>query len=376
MTAAFTVPTLNTQGETTQSRLSLKNTKIAVDDRWDVIVVGGGPGGCAAAISAAREGAKTLLIEAMGQLGGMGTAGMVPAWCPFSDGEKIIYRGLAEKIFEASRKGVPHERKQKMNWVSINPEYLMTVYDQMVTESGARVLFFSRVAAVEKAADETVDAIIVANKSGLVAFKAKVFIDATGDGDLAAWAGASFKRGDDSGVVQSSSLCFSFANVDSYNYNLTGPSLHTSNKNSPVYKAIESGKYPLIDKHFNSNFIGPDVVQFNAGHLDNVDSTDPWATTQAMMAGRQIAGQYLEAMKDVQPKTFGSAFLVKTASLLGVRDSRRIEGDYTFTVEDWKERRTFEDEIGRNCYYIDVHKPGHKETRYKKENLMESLIVA
>lgn len=376
MTAAFTVPTLNTQGETTQSRLSLKNTKIAVDDRWDVIVVGGGPGGCAAAISAAREGAKTLLIEAMGQLGGMGTAGMVPAWCPFSDGEKIIYRGLAEKIFEASRKGVPHERKQKMNWVSINPEYLMTVYDQMVTESGARVLFFSRVAAVEKAADETVDAIIVANKSGLVAFKAKVFIDATGDGDLAAWAGASFKRGDDSGVVQSSSLCFSFANVDSYNYNLTGPSLHTSNKNSPVYKAIESGKYPLIDKHFNSNFIGPDVVQFNAGHLDNVDSTDPWATTQAMMAGRQIAGQYLEAMKDVQPKTFGSAFLVKTASLLGVRDSRRIEGDYTFTVEDWKERRTFEDEIGRNCYYIDVHKPGHKETRYKKENLMESLIAA
>lgn len=376
LTAAFTVPTLNTQGETTQSRLSLKNTKIAVDDRWDVIVVGGGPGGCAAAISAAREGAKTLLIEAMGQLGGMGTAGMVPAWCPFSDGEKIIYRGLAEKIFEASRKGVPHERKQKMNWVSINPEYLMTVYDQMVTESGARVLFFSRVAAVEKAADETVDAIIVANKSGLVAFKAKVFIDATGDGDLAAWAGASFKRGDDSGVVQSSSLCFSFANVDSYNYNLTGPSLHTSNKNSPVYKAIESGKYPLIDKHFNSNFIGPDVVQFNAGHLDNVDSTDPWATTQAMMAGRQIAGQYLEAMKDVQPKTFGSAFLVKTASLLGVRDSRRIEGDYTFTVEDWKERRTFEDEIGRNCYYIDVHKPGHKETRYKKENLMESLIAA
>lgn len=77
-----------------------------------------------------------------------------PVWFrhggPFSDGEKIIYRGLAEKIFEASRKGVPHERKQKMNWVSINPEYLMTVYDQMVTESGARVLFFSRVAAVEK----------------------------------------------------------------------------------------------------------------------------------------------------------------------------------------------------------------------------------
>lgn len=65
-------------GNTTQSKIRLKNTKIAVDDRWDVIVISGGPAGCAAAISAARERAKTLLIEAMGQLGGMGTAGMVP----------------------------------------------------------------------------------------------------------------------------------------------------------------------------------------------------------------------------------------------------------------------------------------------------------
>ena len=129
---------------------------------------------------------------------------------------------------------------------------------------------------------------------------------------------------------------------------------------------IKSGKYPLIGKHFNSNLIGPDVVQFNAGHIDNVDSTDPWATTRAMATGRQIAEQYLEALKEVRPKAFGSAFVVKTASLLGVRDSRRIEGDYTFTFQDWLERKTFEDEIGRNCYYIDVHKPGHKETRYKK----------
>lgn len=365
ITAAFTVPALNVHGGTSQSKTRLKNTKIAVDDRWDVVVVGGGPAGCTAAISAAREGAKTLLIEAMGQLGGMGTAGMVPAWCPFSDGEKIIYRGLAENIFEASKKGVPHERKQKLDWVNINPEHLMMVYDRMVAESGAQVLFFSRVAGVEMAADDTVDAIIVANKSGLVAFKAKVFIDATGDGDLAAWAGASFKRGDDKGQVQSSTLCFSFANVDTYHYT-TGPSLHTSNKNSPVYKAIASGKYPLIDSHLCSNLVGPDVVQFNAGHLVNVDSTDPWATTRAMATGRQIAEQYLEAMKEFQPKTFGGAFLIKTASLLGVRDSRRIEGDYIFTVEDWMERKTFDDEIGRNCYYIDVHKPGHKATRYKK----------
>lgn len=362
LAAAFALPSINVQGETA---LLKKGSRIPLDSTWDVIVVGGGPAGCTAAISAAREGAKTLLVEAMGQLGGMGTAGMVPAWCPFSDGEKIIYRGLAEKIFRASKAAVPHEGRNKLDWVSIEPEYLMRVYDKMVTEAGVKVLFFSRVASVEMAGDGVVDAIVVANKSGLVTFKAKVFIDATGDGDLAAWAGATFKRGDDNGQVQSSSLCFSIANVDTYAYT-TGPSLHTSNKNSPVYKAIESGRYPLVDKHLCSNLVGPGVVQFNAGHLVNVDSTDPWETTQAMITGRQIAEQYLEAMKEFHPKAFGSSFLVKTASLLGVRDSRRIEGDYVFTFQDWMERKSFEDEIGRNCYYIDVHKEGHKPTRYKK----------
>ena len=88
---------------------------IKLDSSWDVIVVGGGPGGCTAAIAAAREGARTLLIEANGILGGMGTAGMVPAWTPFSDGEKMIYRGLAEKIFNESLKGVPHEPKGKLD---------------------------------------------------------------------------------------------------------------------------------------------------------------------------------------------------------------------------------------------------------------------
>jgi hypothetical protein len=345
--------------------LSLKKSKTTVDDRWDVIVVGGGPGGCTAAISAAREGAKTLLIEAMGQLGGMGTAGMVPAWCPFSDGEKIVYRGLAEKIFRLSKKGVPHEPEDKLDWVSINPEYLTVVYEQLVAESGAEILFFSRLAAVEMADDDTVEALIIANKSGLTAFKAKVYIDATGDGDLAAWSGASFKQGDDEGVVQSSSLCFSIANVDSYNYTC-GPSLYGGGKNSPVHAAIASGKYPLIDKHLCVNFIGPGVIQFNAGHLVNVDSTDPWAVSQAMITGRQIASQYLQAMREFQPQTFGGAFSVRTAGLLGVRESRRIEGDYMFTIEDWKQRKSFDDEIGRNCYYIDVHKSGHKEPRYGK----------
>lgn len=200
----------------------LNSQHIRLDSSWDVIVVGGGPGGCAAAIAAAREGAKTLLIEANGILGGMGTAGMVPAWTPFSDGEKMIYRGLAEKVFKESLKGVPHEPKGKLDWVNINPEHLIRVYEDMVSAAGAGILFFSRVAAVEKSDDDTIDAIIVANKNGLTAFKAKVFIDATGDGDLCAWAGTLCMKGDECGKVQQATLCFEIANINTQAW-LAGP---------------------------------------------------------------------------------------------------------------------------------------------------------
>ncbi len=338
----------------------LKQSKVRLDSSWDVIVVGGGPGGCTAAIAAAREGAKVLLIEATGQLGGMGTAGMVPAWCPFSDGEKIIYRGLAERIFNESKKGVPHEPKGKLDWVNINPEYLMRVYDRMVTESGASVLFFSRVAAVEKSADDTVDAIIVANQLGLTAFRAKIFVDATGNGDLSVWAGATYMK---SGVLQDSTLCFALANVNGDKYY---GGLHSDNKQSPIHKVVgPDGKYPLTGHHFCMNLIGPNVVQFNAGHI-HADTTDPRSVTEAMMTGRQVAQQYLEACKEACPEIFGNAFVVKTASLLGMRDGRRIVGDYVFTKEDWNARRTFDDEIGRNSYYLDVHKSGFKPVHYKK----------
>lgn len=344
------------------TQLSLKGRKITVNDQWDVIVVGGGPSGCTAAISAAREGARTLLIEAMGQLGGMGTAGMVPAWCPFSDGEKVIYKGLAEKIFNLSRAGVPHEPKNRVDWLNINPEYLMQLYDRLVAESGAQVLFFSRLAAVEMDSQDKVDAIIVANKDGLTAFKAKVYVDATGDGDLAAWAGAETLKTD---VLQSSTLCFSLANVDTYAFRYETPNLHSGNQNSPINKGIAEGRYPKSMGHLCLNMAGPNVVQFNAGHIET-DATDPWKVSKAMKEGRELAEQFLEALRECAPKAFGNAFLVKTASLLGARDSRRVVGDYLFTGDDWRERKQFDDEIGRNCYYIDIHKSNAVPVRYKK----------
>ena len=121
-------------------RYTMRQRQVPLDDTWDVIVVGGGPAGCTAATASAREGARTLLIEATGSLGGMGTSGLVPAWCPFSDGEKIIYAALAKKVFEACKAGMPHVPKEKLDWVAIDPELLKRIYDDLVTEAGATVL--------------------------------------------------------------------------------------------------------------------------------------------------------------------------------------------------------------------------------------------
>lgn len=354
------------RGRNDAKSLSLKDKKIKVDDTYDVIVAGGGPAGCAAATAVAQEGSRVLLIESTGNLGGLGTSGMVPAWCPFTDGEKIIYRGLAEKVFREAKKGVPHEPADKFDWVTINPEYLIGVYDRMVASSGADILFFSRVAAVEMGGNDTVDAVIVANKAGLTAYRAKLFIDATGDGDIAAWAGADYLKGDSDGVLQKSTLCFSVANVDTKAY-LEGPELHSGhNPDSASVRASRTGRFPLLDTHCCHNLVGPGVVQFNANHIEIKDTTDPRQLSDAMRLGRETAEQHLAMLREFRPDAFRDAFVVKTAIIPGIRDSRRVVGDYLFTGDDWRARRSFDDEIGRNCYFIDIHKTGVPHVHYNR----------
>ena len=223
LATAATLPGIMTAKVERKENETLKKHEINIGGHWDVIVVGGGPSGCAAATAAAREGAKTLLIEGTGALGGMGTSGLLNAWCPFTDKEKIIYKGIAEKVFMEARKGVPHVHGN--DWVPINTEYLKVVYDDLVMSQGVSVLFFSSMAAVEMSGKGTVDAVIVANKAGLTAYKAKVFIDCTGDGDLAARAGADFEKGNGNGEVQDGTLCFALANVDPYAFSLLGTCL-------------------------------------------------------------------------------------------------------------------------------------------------------
>ena len=349
-------------------RYSWKPKEVPLYGGYDVIVVGGGPAGIAASVSAAREGAKTLLIEATGALGGMSTMGLVPAWCPFSDKEKILYRGLAERIFNEGKRQMPFLDQNALDWVPINPEIMKVIYDDLCAEFGVEVLFGTVLSDAESENGE-IGAILVTNKAGLTAYRAKVYIDCTGDADLSAMAGAPFHLGDDDPAypLQDASLCFSAGGVNDDAY-VHGINLHTSNPNAPVHAMAASDDYPWVtDVHFCHAHIAKGAVGFNAGHIKELrDGTDPAALSRAYAVGRKKARDVLRGLKAMQPEAFGEAYLMETAPLMGVRETRRIVGDYTLTREDYLARRSFPDEIARNSYYIDVHgrtkpKPGQPE---------------
>ena len=324
---------------------------VPVVGRWDVLVAGAGPAGCTAAAAAARAGRKVLLVEATGVLGGMGTSGLLPAWCPFSDGETMIYRGLAEEVFRGACRGVPHIDPKQLDWVPIDTERLKRVYDDLVCGSGVDLLLQTAIAGVLTDGAGRVMSALLANKSGLTAVGAEVFVDATGDGDLAVWAGAEWKKGDAAGVMQPVTHCFQLANVDTYAYLHGGRPWKSA---LPIEAVVK--KYPRVSDLFMCNaLVGPGVVGFNTGHQWDVDGTEPRSVSAALVEGRKIAGEFLAMFAEYWPAAFAGAFLAATAPLLGVRETRRIMGDHVLTWEDYAARRSFEDEIGRNSYPVDIH---------------------
>ena len=337
---------------------SLPAQELPLDDRYDVIVAGGGPAGCAAAAAAARAGARALLIEGTGCLGGMGTSGLVPAWCPFTDQEKIIYGGIAERVFRACKAGIAHIPESRVNgWLPLDPERLKRIYDDLVTEAGADVLFLTQVLHVERGPDG-IAALICGNKAGLTAYRARVYVDCTGDADLAARAGAEFEVGDEDGLTMPFTHCFLLSNVDSYAFQNAYDPACTGNwrfRGSPVWDMMDAGTHPRVG-FMCANLVGPGTVGMNAGHLNDYDALDPQQMSQALIEGRKTAAEYRDALAEHFPQAFGNAYLAATGSLMGVRETRRVIGDYLLSAADYLDRRSFPDEICRNAYIIDIHR--------------------
>jgi hypothetical protein len=335
------------------------------DFSTDVCVVGGGPAGVAAALSAARNGAKVLLIERMGFLGGSATAMQVPAFAPFSDRTKAIVRGIGwEVLTEHQRRlnrplpdpdsyNVPQD-KGRMDWVPLDVELLKRLYDELCEVAGVTVLFHTFIPAISPA-ERGLGGLVLANKAGLSQAQARVFIDATGDGDLAARAGCAFEQGDENGKTQGMTLCFTVAGGSRSQYLDYVYTAGDGYLTKLVEKAKADGAWELPDSSLvGMSFKSESVAGCNLGHVYGYDATDPLSISAAEREGRRVVEKLMAFLRRYVPGQ-ESLELVSSGPHIGVRESRRIVGEYTLTLDDYLSCRTFVDDIARCAYFIDLH---------------------
>ncbi|MEG2583842.1 MAG: FAD-dependent oxidoreductase [Oscillospiraceae bacterium] len=316
--------------------------KILVKDEVDVLVLGGGPAGVAAAICAARQGAETMLVEQCGCVGGVATAGLMSHWTGKTQGG--FYEEVLEKSCDCSDKQI------------INPEKLKAVLFDMLNESMVKVRLYT-FASVPILENDRITGVIIESKSGREAVFAKIVIDATGDGDIAARSGVPFIKGrEDDHKMQPVTLMFKVGGVDegrgvfpeSFEMNLDVPKgkiQDLAKKNLP----FPAGHVLL----YHSSI--PGIITCNMTNCINIDGTDADNLTKAEFVCRSQMEPIVNFLKEYVPG-FENCYIISSASMIGVRETRHFQGEYTLTEKDILESRVFEDwAVLRAAFNFDVH---------------------
>ena len=317
----------------------------------DIVIAGAGPAGISAAIAAARQGFQVLLLEQTGALGGMATSGLVPMFAPSSDGVRVLYGGIFPEILEE----MCHRMKCNINnnWQIINAEVLKYLLDEKIqAEKNIKVLFNVKICEAE-VVDGKICALLGATSQGLKRIEGKQFIDATGDGLVAMLAGAQFQYGDAQGNTQAPTLCCQYSNIDYEKEAQAGK--EGISYYSRWIELIKNNTAPLEEHHLaciKRTSLGTSVT--NLGHVYGADTLDEAGLTECYFEGRRQAHIFEEFFRTKVPG-YENAELVNTASLMGIRETRRIVGEYQLTAKDYFERANFDDEIGRCSYPVDRH---------------------
>ncbi|NLE13877.1 MAG: FAD-dependent oxidoreductase [Clostridiales bacterium] len=334
--------------------------QLEVKYETDILVVGGGAAGVTAAIAAARMGKRVLIIESGGCFGGVGTTGMVPAFCTFGDGVNRLSDGIGWEI----RSKVCPENINARGGGAFQAETLKRAYDDAIAEAGVEFLFFTTLADAV-ARDGHIEYVVLTSKSGMYAVKAKVYLDCTGDGDFTAIAGGAFELGNEEGKTMPPSVCSLWTDFDNGAY-------RTVNIPEKLEQAFADGDvFTYEDRHLTGlcHRLADELGGGNIGHIFGTDPIDMRSISDAMVWGRKSLLEYQNFYRRYVAGC-ENIKLVENANMLGVRESRRIVCDYMLSVDDFRAKANFDDEIGRYCYPVDIHvmdtSPEEME-RFKRE---------
>jgi FAD dependent oxidoreductase len=342
---------------------------------FDVVVIGGGPAGLMAAAAAARAGRSTLLLERYGFLGGAGTMGGLSTFCGLHakvHGEhRQVIHGLADELLERLVKldglNEPH--------LTINDGILAQAFDisayklaadELVTSAGARLLFHATAVGVVMAADgTTVDAVLIESKSGRAAVRGRVFVDASGDADVAAWAGVPFEKAPH---LLYPSLMFRINGVD---VAAAGPApWRTVERLMDEAEAAGTHRFPrkkpIVRPQRNPLEWRANLTQLSNPDGSAVDGTDVDQLTHGELQGRRQSFEAFDFIKHRTPG-FENSYIVDIAPQIGIRETRRVFGEYRLTEDDVLDCADFPDAIGVNGWPVEAHVAGTVEFRWQRQ---------
>jgi glycine/D-amino acid oxidase-like deaminating enzyme len=332
--------------------------------RFDVVVVGAGSAGSSAAISAARRGARTLLVDRLAFLGGTSTAVLDTFYAFYTPGETAsrVVGGIGWEVVQALKSvGLAFERPNTYGagtGVTYDPEGLKVVWERQAEEAGVEILLHTWATGVQ-VRDGRIETVRLWNKGGESVVEAGVVVDASGDADLCAMAGVPYDDARSTPNLQSMSTIFRVANVDIDR----AASLPKAELWALMRKAAENGGYrlPRLEGSWHRTpYAG--VVTVHMTRIPNVDATDPQQLTRAELEGRRQVQEYHRFLRNLVPG-FEHSVLVATSSAIGVRESRRVMGDYRLTRDDVLGAHRFADEIALCGAPIEDHVPG-TDTRW------------
>ena len=328
-------------------------------DRYDVLVVGAGSAGSAAAISAARAGARTLLVDRLAFMGGTSTAVLDTFYAFYTPGDapRRVVGGLGwEVVQRLTEAGVAFERPNTYGagtGVTYDQETLKVLWEELAADAGVDLLLHTWATGV-RVAEGRIGGVRLWNKGGERWVDADVVVDASGDADLVALAGLPHDNAAQQGRVQSLSTLFKLANVDV----ARAASVPKAELWERMREAAASGAYalPRIEGSWHRTpFEG--VVLIHMTRIPNVDATDPVQLTRAEVDGRRQVREYARFLRDRVPG-FEASVVVATSPAIGIRESRRIHGDYVLTRDDVLGGRRFDDEIALCGAPIEDHHAG------------------